>query len=151
MRIATAARRTVVVATAAAPRTRLAAAAATTTAASRTLTIAAAAAAAHPKPSPPTPGSHDGAAGSAVTAASRADVPRLAMSQAAADITIRHLRTLLADETMLYVLLRNCHWAVEGIGFHALHLLLETQYRFADAVSGSGSPRRKHVPPPQSH
>lgn len=38
------------------------------------------------------------------------------------------LNTLLADEHVLYIKLRNYHWNVVGPRFHDLHLFLETQY-----------------------
>jgi starvation-inducible DNA-binding protein len=38
------------------------------------------------------------------------------------------LGQLLADETVLYIKLRNYHWNVEGIHFQQLHALFQEQY-----------------------
>ncbi len=38
------------------------------------------------------------------------------------------LNTLLADETLLYVSTRSCHWNVTGMHFHHLHQLFQEQY-----------------------
>lgn len=38
------------------------------------------------------------------------------------------LNTIVADENVLYIKLRNYHWNVRGIHFPALHALFEEQY-----------------------
>lgn len=41
---------------------------------------------------------------------------------------VKMLEQLLADETVLYIKLRNYHWNVEGIHFQQLHALFQEQY-----------------------
>ncbi|MGZ8393396.1 MAG: Dps family protein [Nitrospira sp.] len=44
------------------------------------------------------------------------------------------LRTLLADEYVLYTKTRNFHWNVRGLHFHDLHKFFETQYEELDDI-----------------
>jgi starvation-inducible DNA-binding protein len=44
------------------------------------------------------------------------------------EIITTNLATLLADEHVLYIKLRNYHWNVTGIHFQPLHALFEEQY-----------------------
>jgi len=41
---------------------------------------------------------------------------------------VKMLGQVLADETVLYIKLRNYHWNVEGIHFQQLHALFQEQY-----------------------
>lgn len=41
---------------------------------------------------------------------------------------VKMLGQLLADETVLYIKLRNYHWNVEGMYFQPLHALFQEQY-----------------------
>lgn len=43
-------------------------------------------------------------------------------------VVVEMLKQLLADEYLLYTKTRNAHWNVEGIDFHAKHLMFEEQY-----------------------
>ncbi|WP_164112720.1 MULTISPECIES: Dps family protein [Sphingobacterium] len=38
------------------------------------------------------------------------------------------LNKLLADENVLYIKVRNAHWNIEGVDFHAQHLFFEGLY-----------------------
>jgi starvation-inducible DNA-binding protein len=44
------------------------------------------------------------------------------------------LKTLLADEVVLYTRLRNYHWNVNGPHFYPLHQLFEAQYDEVEAI-----------------
>lgn len=44
------------------------------------------------------------------------------------EAVVAMLSKLLADEYVLYTKLRNAHWNVEGIDFHAMHLFFEGEY-----------------------
>lgn len=44
------------------------------------------------------------------------------------------LKTLLADEVILYTRLRNYHWNVNGPHFYPLHQLFEAQYDEVEAI-----------------
>lgn len=44
------------------------------------------------------------------------------------------LGELLADEYILYTKLRNAHWNVEGIDFHAMHLFFEEEYNRIEKI-----------------
>lgn len=52
----------------------------------------------------------------------------LGLSDDARHVVINVLKTLLADEFVLYTKLRNYHWNVTGPHFKALHALFEEQY-----------------------
>jgi starvation-inducible DNA-binding protein len=60
--------------------------------------------------------------------------PRLGMSEVACNRSLQALQQLLADEFMLYVLLRNAHWSVQSPVFKELHELFQVQYEHADQV-----------------
>lgn len=48
---------------------------------------------------------------------------------------INELKKCLADTYALYLKTQNYHWNVEGIHFHALHVLFEEQYtELAEAI-----------------
>lgn len=44
------------------------------------------------------------------------------------------LGDLLADEYILYTKLRNAHWNVEGIDFHAMHIFFEGEYNKIEKI-----------------
>lgn len=46
----------------------------------------------------------------------------------------RVLERVLADENVLYMKTKHCHWNVEGPQFVALHKLFEDQYEMLDVV-----------------
>jgi len=54
--------------------------------------------------------------------------PNLGMSEEQVQGVVDVLKTLLADEFLLYTKLRNYHWNVTGPQFMQLHELFETQY-----------------------
>lgn len=70
-------------------------------------------------------------------AASKADgiKPDLGLNEDAQQIVGGILKTLLADESVLYTKLRNYHWNVTGPEFFALHAAFEEQYeKLADVI-----------------
>jgi starvation-inducible DNA-binding protein len=60
-----------------------------------------------------------------------ANYPDLGLSEKAYKGVVNILRTLLADEHVFYIKLRNFHWNVKGAQFRALHEILEEQYTAA--------------------
>lgn len=60
--------------------------------------------------------------------------PDLGLSDAARIGVVDTLRTVLADEHILYLRLRNYHWNVTGSSFHALHEMYEEQYDALEEV-----------------
>ena len=54
--------------------------------------------------------------------------PNVGLNDAAVEKTVSVLQTLLADETVLYMQLRNYHWNVTGPNFIQFHQLFEEQY-----------------------
>jgi starvation-inducible DNA-binding protein len=52
----------------------------------------------------------------------------IGMEKGARKSVAQMLMRLQADETVLYVKLRNFHWNVTGMNFQTLHLLFEEQY-----------------------
>jgi starvation-inducible DNA-binding protein len=54
--------------------------------------------------------------------------PRIGLSDDAVQGVVGILKTLLADEMVLYTRLRNYHWNVTGLQFQPLHDLFEEQY-----------------------
>ncbi|TVR20770.1 MAG: DNA starvation/stationary phase protection protein [Anaerolineaceae bacterium] len=61
--------------------------------------------------------------------------PDVALTDDAIQKTVLALQTLLADEHVLYMKLRNYHWNVTGPNFITLHELFEEQYTaLADTI-----------------
>lgn len=61
--------------------------------------------------------------------------PNLGLAAKSRDSINASLATLLADEHVLYVKLRNYHWNVKGPHFGPLHALFEEQYTLlADSI-----------------
>lgn len=54
--------------------------------------------------------------------------PDLGVTAVQVDGLVKILKTLLADEVVLYTKLRNYHWNVTGPYFRPLHALFEEQY-----------------------
>lgn len=54
--------------------------------------------------------------------------PDLGLDDSARMGIVNILRSLLADQHILYMKLRKYHWNVTGLQFHALHLTFEEQY-----------------------
>lgn len=52
----------------------------------------------------------------------------IGMEKGARKSVVQMLMRLQADETVLYVKLRNFHWNVTGMNFQPLHTLFEEQY-----------------------
>lgn len=72
-------------------------------------------------------------------AALKHDLPQIGLPEEAHDGVVRVLQTVLADEHIIYIKLRNYHWNVSGPQFHSLHELFEEQYtavaRFIDETA----------------
>ena len=61
-------------------------------------------------------------------------LPRLGLDEEARQGIIDLLSALLADEVMLYTLLRKYHWNVTGAHFFTLHEAFEQQYTAFEAI-----------------
>ncbi len=61
--------------------------------------------------------------------------PDLGLNDSAQQIVVDILKVLLADESLLYIKLRNYHWNVTGTEFFPLHAAFEEQYeKLADVI-----------------
>lgn len=58
--------------------------------------------------------------------------PQIGLTQQQRQGVIRLLKTLLADEYVLFTKTRNFHWNVTGPLFHDLHKFFEAQYEALD-------------------
>jgi starvation-inducible DNA-binding protein len=58
----------------------------------------------------------------------KATFPDIGLSADAFKGVVNVLRTVLADEHVLYIKLRKFHWNVTGPQFHSLHVTFEEQY-----------------------
>ncbi|MDX2075654.1 MAG: DNA starvation/stationary phase protection protein [bacterium] len=54
--------------------------------------------------------------------------PNIGLDEEVVSSVVKILQTVLADEMVLYIKLRNYHWNVTGQTFTALHVLFEQQY-----------------------
>lgn len=71
--------------------------------------------------------------------------PDLGLSDEKNQIVLNILKPLLADETVLYIKLRNFHWNVTGPQFQPLHALFESQYdQLADIIDEVAERIRQH-------
>lgn len=61
-------------------------------------------------------------------------IPEIGLSDTARIGVVDSLRTVLADEHVIYMRLRNYHWNVTGPSFHALHEMYEEQYQALEQV-----------------
>lgn len=60
--------------------------------------------------------------------------PEIGLTDAERIGVVDTLRTVLADEYVLYTRLRNAHWNVTGPSFHALHEMYEEQYEAIEEI-----------------
>lgn len=60
--------------------------------------------------------------------------PDIGLDDEVVNSVVQVLQTVLSDEMVLYVKLRNYHWNVTGQNFTALHVLFEQQYRQLEAT-----------------
>ncbi|MBZ0285813.1 MAG: DNA starvation/stationary phase protection protein [Anaerolineae bacterium] len=71
--------------------------------------------------------------------------PDLGLNDEQQQIVVNILKPLLADETVLYIKLRNFHWNVTGPQFQPLHALFENQYdELADIIDEVAERIRQH-------
>ncbi|MBZ0296559.1 MAG: DNA starvation/stationary phase protection protein [Anaerolineae bacterium] len=61
-------------------------------------------------------------------------VPELGLKAADQKSVVQVLRTVLADEHLLYIKLRKYHWNVTGPQFFSLHELFEQQYKAIEEI-----------------
>lgn len=55
--------------------------------------------------------------------------PDLGLNEKPPKGVVKILKTLLADESVLYAKLRNYHWNITGVDFYPLHAAFESQFR----------------------
>ncbi len=61
------------------------------------------------------------------------------------EAVVEVLNTLLADEFVLGIKTRNCHWNVIGPHFHGLHKFFDTQYEELDTILDDVAERARAV------
>lgn len=74
--------------------------------------------------------------------------PKIGISEKHLTSSVAVLSAVLADEMVLYIKTRNCHWNVSGESFMELHKLFEAQYQslevsvdaVAERIGKLGSP-----------
>jgi starvation-inducible DNA-binding protein len=61
--------------------------------------------------------------------------PNQALTEKRQNGVVKSLKVLLADESVLYLKLRNYHWNVTGVNFYPLHMAFEEQLnKIADVI-----------------
>jgi starvation-inducible DNA-binding protein len=60
--------------------------------------------------------------------------PNLGISDKNLQTVSEALNKLLADEMVLYIKAKNCHWNIEGLNFAEMHLFFEKQFQMIDKI-----------------
>lgn len=69
----------------------------------------------------------------------------IGITESNTDAIAAQLAKLLADETVLYIKIRNAHWNVTGDNFHANHIFFEEQYKQLDEFIDNVAERLRKI------